>query len=48
MFVLKILATEETQWSRARERYMDEMQRLRERSRTKCWHCGKMTEISRR
>lgn len=47
MFVLRILATEETQWSRARERYIDEMKRLRERSRTKCWHCGKMTEISR-
>ncbi len=48
MFVLKIMATEETTWSRTRERYIEEMKRLRERSRTKCWHCGKMTEISRR
>jgi hypothetical protein len=48
MFVLRIMANEENQWRRARERYIDEMRRLRERSRTKCWHCGKMTEISRR
>jgi hypothetical protein len=48
MWVLRRMATEETQWLRTRERYMDEMKRLRERSRTKCWHCGKMTEISRR
>lgn len=48
MFVLRIMASEETQWSRSRANYIEEMQRLRERSRTKCWHCGKMTEISRR
>lgn len=48
MFVLKILANEETQWSRNRERYIEEMRRLKERSRTKCLHCGNMTEISRR
>ena len=48
MFVLKILATEETQWSRVRARYLDEMKRLAERTRTKCMHCGNMTEISRR
>jgi hypothetical protein len=48
MFVLRILANEETQWHRARQRYIDEMKRLSERSRTKCWHCGQMTEISRR
>jgi len=48
MFVLKIMATEETQWSRNRERYIEEMKRLSERSRTKCFHCGHMTEISRR
>ena len=48
MFVLRILASEETQWHRARQRYIDEMKRLSERSRTKCWHCGQMTEISRR
>lgn len=48
MFVLTILANEETQWSRNRERYIEEMKRLRERSRTKCLCCGQMTEISRR
>jgi hypothetical protein len=48
MFVLRILAGEETQWLRARERYIDEMRRLNERSRTKCEHCGGMTRISSR
>jgi hypothetical protein len=48
MFVLRLLAHEETQWLRNRQRYIDEMKRLHERSRTKCWHCGQMTEISRR
>jgi hypothetical protein len=48
MFVLRIMASEENSWSNARARYIDEMKRLRERSRTKCMNCGKMTEISRR
>jgi hypothetical protein len=48
MFVLRIMAHEENSWSRARLNYIDEMKRLKERSRTKCWHCGKMTEISRK
>ena len=48
MFVLRALATEEMQWHRSRARYIDEMKRLKERSRTKCLHCGQMTEISRR
>lgn len=47
MFVLRRLANEETQWKRHREIYIDEMKRLKERRRTKCGHCGKMTEISR-
>jgi hypothetical protein len=47
MFVLKIMASEENQWSRMRARYLDEMKRLNARSRTRCYHCGKMTEISR-
>ncbi len=46
MWVLKRLANEETQWGRTREHYIEEMKRLRERSRTKCQHCGKMTRIS--
>jgi hypothetical protein len=48
MFVLQIMAGEETQWSRARGRYVEEMTRLHKRSRTKCRHCGRMTEISKR
>jgi hypothetical protein len=47
MFVLRLLATEETTWLRSRDRYIEEMKRLSERSRTKCQHCGRMTEISR-
>ncbi len=47
MFVLRRLAGEETSWKRHRQVYIDEMKRLNERRRTKCYHCGKMTEISR-
>lgn len=48
MFVLRRLANEETQWLQTRKHYQEEMKRLRERERTKCDHCGKMTRISRR
>lgn len=48
MWVLRLMATEENHWQRQRERYIDEMKRLRERSRTKCMKCGYLTEISRR
>ena len=47
MFVLKIMANEENRWSHMRARYLDEMKRLGERSRTRCEQCGKMTGISR-
>lgn len=47
MFVLRQMAHYETQWHRGRARYLDEMKRLKERSRTKCTHCGNMTKISR-
>lgn len=47
MFVLRLMAHEETQWKRHREVYIEECKRLRERRRTKCYHCGKMTEIRR-
>lgn len=47
MFVLRILAREETKWQRSREQYTDEMRRLSERQRTKCQHCGSITRISR-
>jgi hypothetical protein len=48
MFVLRMLAHEETSWHRARDAYQAEMKRLQERERTKCDSCGKMTRISRR
>ncbi len=48
MFVLTILAREDTKFDRARQRYQEEMQRLRSRSRTTCQHCRKMTRISHR
>jgi len=47
MFVLRMLAVEETKWHEAKKRYSDEMRRLSERQRTKCRHCGQMTTISR-
>jgi hypothetical protein len=47
MWVLKKLAGLENRWARARETYQQEMGRLKERSRTKCHNCGKMTRISR-
>ena len=46
MFVLKRLMRQESKWMRSRERYMDEMKRLSDRRRTKCQHCGNMTQIS--
>lgn len=48
MFVLRLLAREETQWLRTRRAYIDEMKRLNERRRTRCNHCGRMTRISER
>lgn len=48
MYVLSRLASDETVWHESFKRYQDEMQRLRERSSTKCEFCKKMTRISRR
>ncbi|MBB1599501.1 hypothetical protein [Variovorax sp. UMC13] len=48
MFVLERLMRQESQWMRTRAAYQDEMQRLSERSKTKCRKCGEMTEISRK
>lgn len=45
--VLDRLMRQESQWMRTREAYLGEMARLKERSRTKCQHCGEMTRISR-
>ena len=47
MFVLRRLAHEETQWDRSRKTYHEEMARLKDRQKTKCEHCSKMTRISR-
>jgi ribosomal protein S27E len=46
MWVLQMLAGEETKWHESFKRYQAEMRRLSERSRTKCQHCGQMTRIS--
>jgi hypothetical protein len=48
MWVLRELANRESRWNQTRLTYQEEMARLRERERTKCDHCGKMTRISRR
>jgi hypothetical protein len=47
IFVLEQLMHLESQWMRTRAAYQDEMQRLSERSRTKCQKCGEITRISR-
>lgn len=46
MFALIQLVRAETRYHELHARYQDEMQRLAERSRTKCQHCGQMTRIS--
>ena len=48
MWVLARLAHNETQYHEFASRYQEEMQRLSERTRTRCDYCGKMTRISRR
>lgn len=47
-WVLQKLANNESHHARIRDDYQAEMKRLKERSRTKCDHCGKMTRISKR
>lgn len=46
MWVLQHLASEERSFHDTHKRYVEEMERLSERSSTKCRHCGKMTRIS--
>ncbi len=46
MAVLVDLAKEESIWAMNRRSYIDEMERLSARSKTKCDYCGKMTRIS--
>lgn len=48
MFVLQVLAAEESDWLRNRQRHAEETKRLSERQRTKCEKCGHLTRISRR
>jgi hypothetical protein len=48
IFVLVQLMKQESRWNRTREAYQAEMQRLKERERTKCQHCGQITRISNR
>lgn len=48
MWVLNRIASRESEALRLRKIAAQEMARLHERSRTKCRHCGQMTEISRR
>lgn len=47
MFVLILLANRENGYRNTQHRYAEEMNRLANRSRTTCQHCGKMTKISR-
>lgn len=47
MFALLSLCRQEGRYHELHARYQDEMQRLGERSKTKCQHCDKMTRISR-
>jgi ribosomal protein S27E len=47
MFALVQLCRQENRYHELHARYQDEMQRLGERSKTKCRHCGQMTPISR-
>jgi hypothetical protein len=46
VWVLLQLARHESNYNRKREIAAEEMKRLRERERTQCEHCGKMTKIS--
>ncbi len=48
IFVLLRLMEKESRWMQTREAHQEEMRRLKERSRTKCEHCGEMTRISHR
>lgn len=46
MYALKQLAQQENKYHEYHARYQDELQRLSDRSKTKCEHCRKMTRIS--
>jgi DNA-directed RNA polymerase subunit RPC12/RpoP len=46
MFALLQLCRKQGEFMRQHERYRTEIERLAERRRTKCTHCGQMTRIS--
>lgn len=48
IWALHQIAHAESRFHELHARYQDEMQRLNERMRTKCEHCGGMTRISHR
>jgi len=48
IWVLNQIAHAESRFHELHARYQDELQRLNERMRTKCEHCGDMTRISHR
>jgi hypothetical protein len=48
MWLLARLAAEDRRYHEARTVHLEEMKRLKGRSRTKCEWCGRMTRISRR
>lgn len=48
MYALVQLCRKENRYHELHARYHDELNRLAERSRTKCEHCGQMTRISGR
>jgi hypothetical protein len=48
MWVLIRLANEDRRYEESQKRHQEEMKRLSERERTKCFNCGKMTRISNR
>lgn len=47
MWVLRVLAGQDSQFDRRRDHVLAEEKRLRERQSTKCEHCKRMTKISR-
>lgn len=47
MLVLERLMHQESRWMENRRHYMDEMERLAKRTKTKCQHCGHLTPISK-
>ncbi|MBW5416059.1 MULTISPECIES: hypothetical protein [unclassified Pseudomonas] len=46
MFALLQLCRKQGEFMRQHDRYQVEIERLNERTRTKCTHCGQMTRIS--